>query len=154
MLIVLDIGGANMFTELAYNFMKILQEFYREQKHNFKLFVKGEEAILIYLSKNKDSIITPSEISDIFNISTARVASSLNSLETKELVTREIDKDDRRKIIIKLTKKGNELAEQFKTENLKVTVEILSRLGEEDSKTFLNIVEKLKNILKEEEDLC
>ena len=39
-------------------------------------------------------------------MSTARIASILKSLEEKECIVREVDKKDKRKILVKITDKG------------------------------------------------
>lgn len=145
-----------MYVDLAHKIMNILHDFYKEQRSNVKLFFRGEEAMLIYLSKKQlnNDLITPSIISDNLNISTARVATSLNGLQKKGYITREIDKDDRRKIIIKLTNIGNKKANELKQNNLSKTVEILSKLGQEDTEEFIRITKKIKEILKEDQELC
>lgn len=143
-----------MFEKKAYQLLNLFQEFYQEQKNYIKFFFRGEEAILIFLHKRKDKVTTPSQISDSLNISTARVAASLNSLETKGYITREIDQDDRRKIIIKLTKSGTKLATELMSHNLAKAADLLSKIGKKDSDELLRIFEKIKIIIKEEQILC
>jgi DNA-binding MarR family transcriptional regulator len=74
----------------------------------------------------------------------------LNSLEEKGLITRRIDSDDRRKIIVEITPKGTEHIENLHreaTENLK---RLLMTIGEKDSKEFVRILGRLSEVLSKE----
>ena len=57
---------------------------------------QGEMAMLGFLTYEK-SETNPKELSERFNLSTARVANTLNSLERKEYITRVHDSFDRKK---------------------------------------------------------
>jgi len=67
--------------------------------------IRGETFVLYFIKENQGRT-APSQISDGMGVSSARVAMALNSLEEKGMITREIDVEDRRKIIVKLTEKG------------------------------------------------
>ncbi len=142
-----------MGNELALNFMKVIQDYFKEQKNHVKLYFRGEEAILLFLfEKLKEKTITPSDISEKLEISTARVAVSLNSLQTKKLITRNIDLFDRRKINIRLTKLGQEQATHLKTTHLNKLNNILMKLGQKDTQELLRIIRKFIKIMKEEKN--
>jgi DNA-binding MarR family transcriptional regulator len=104
------------------------------------------ESIILYCIKKREWIV-PSEISDAIGVSTARVATVLNGLEEKGLITREIDSGDRRRIIVKLTQKGAERAEEQHREHIENIKSILSSLGEEDAKELVRIFGKLAEVL-------
>lgn len=140
-----------MYKQLATEIMNYLQNFYKEQKEEYKFIFKGEEAMLLYLNeRSNDNIISPSEISEDLNITSARVATSLNSLQSKELITREIDKVDRRKIVINLTDKGIKLANELKETHLNDLASILEKLGLEEANNLIQVSQKFMNILREE----
>lgn len=139
----------------AKQLITLLQEVHTKKKKKVNFLIKGEDAILMYLLKgNVDKTVTPTEISESLKISTARVAASLNGLESKGLLTREIDPNDRRKIIIDLTKKGIIQAEELAESHLNNISRILSLLGEEDTQALIKIVTKFKDLLSEDEILC
>lgn len=139
----------------ATEFINLLQSFYQLQRNNMKLFFRGEESMLLFLyEKTQTEVITPSDLSDELNISTARVATSLNSLENKNYLTREIDKDDRRKIIINLTDEGKKKSIELKENHFVMFNQIISKLGEKDTEELLRIGKRLKTILEEEVALC
>jgi len=134
-----------MFKEYSKKYFKILQDMYNEQKDNLDFKFKGEYAALGFIYNNPNT--SPKEISEFFNISSARVASILNRLETKELINRYINPADRRQIIINVTKKGRIESEDLYNKHLNITTKIFEQLGEEDTRKGLEILLKLKEIV-------
>lgn len=104
----------------------------------------GEMFILKYLHSSND-LVLPSEISDKMSISSARTATALNSLEKKRFINREINKLDRRQILVTLTKEGKEYAKKLQLKEQKRITQMLEQLGEEDAKEFVRILEKVVN---------
>ncbi len=133
--------------EIANQFVKIMQNIYVNQKKVFSINIRGEYSILLYLDKNSKKEVTPGKISEDLNISTARVAASLNSLENKDYLTREIDKDDRRKIIIKMTTSGKEVANKLKEEHLNYLIKIFNCFDKNEITEIMRLTTKLDSIL-------
>ncbi|PWM44173.1 MAG: MarR family transcriptional regulator [Clostridiales bacterium] len=116
--------------------------------------MQGESFVLKYMFRQAKPVL-PSEISNFMKISTARTATALNSLERKGLVTRQIDPNDRRQILVTLTEKGKLLAEEQKQKVMDRTVYMLNLLGEKDAQEFVRIVGKLADVsskLREEKN--
>jgi DNA-binding MarR family transcriptional regulator len=108
---------------------------------------QGEAFVLYHIKRNGEAI--PSDISGAMGISSARVAVVLNSLENKGLITREIDSGDRRRIIVRLTPKGIDQAEDRRRKNVEMIKDVLTKLGERDAKEYVRITERLAEILSE-----
>jgi len=133
---------------------EIVEQIFEELKKNvtesisevLNNFTKGEIGILSYLSFDKDGV-TAGELSEHLNVSTARIASILNSLEHKGYISRNEDILDRRKIIVNITDMGKELASKAKDDIFAKITFIISELGEEDAKEYIRILIKIKNIL-------
>ena len=73
---------------------------------------------LMHCEKRNGSGLQPSELSERQNISRNTVSALINSLESDELITRELHGEDRRRFVIRLTPKGRklvqaQLADQF-----------------------------------------
>lgn len=136
-----------MFKDYAKEYITLIQSIYNEQKQHISVNLKGEKAVLIYIYKTKE--VTPKDISDYLNVSSARIANNLNKLEEKGFIKRNISKEDRRQIIIDLTEKGVLESEKLIEENLNLFTRILNKLGEEDSKKGILLLHKLKYILNE-----
>lgn len=136
-------GSQMDYTELAKQFLHNTYQF-RTCGHQKKIdgTMQGETFALLYILKQGD-IVLPSEISNEMNISSARVAAILNNLENKGYITRQIDKSDRRKILVELTRKGVRRAEKQNQMVISITARMLELLGEHDAKELVRIMGKL-----------
>lgn len=104
--------------------------------------VKGEKVLLIYLFESK-GLSTPSELAQRLNVSAARIAAILKTLEGKSLIERITDEADKRRVTVRLTESGTQLVEGIRTHALSRALEILEKLGEEDSLEFVRIIKKI-----------
>ena len=86
-----------LFQELRCNTSTSLGEILNE-------FNRGEIGVLGYLAFEKDEA-TAGELSEKLNVTTARVAKILNSLEAKGYIKRTEDNQDKRKTLVRLKKK-------------------------------------------------
>ena len=66
---------------------------------------QGETGTLLYLMFIKDGI-SSSELAEVLRVSLPRIASVVNSLESKKLIEKTIDSEDKRKTVIRITKRG------------------------------------------------
>ncbi len=122
---------------------------YQLKKYEFQQIidenVQGERFALLYI-KNKKSSALPGEISGEMNISSARVATILNNLESKGFIERQIDKTDRRKILVTLTKEGEEKAKNHNEEVIAQIAKRLELLGEQDAEEFVRITGRIVDL--------
>lgn len=134
------------YRELARQF---LHDSYQFRKHGMQRKIdetmQGEAFAILYILR-QDGIVLPSEISNEMNISSARVAAMLNSLEGKGLISRQIDKSDRRRILVDLTQAGRELAEKHHQYVVNATVRMLEMLGEHDAGELVRIMGRLAGL--------
>jgi len=144
--LILKEGELMDYEELAKQFLHNSFQF-RKRGHQKKIdeTMQGEAFAILYILRQGD-IVLPSEISNEMNISSARVAAMLNSLENKGLVTRQMDKSDRRKILVELTQEGKEMAEKHNQMVVNNTARMLELLGEHDAKELLRIIGKLAKL--------
>ena len=101
------------------------------------------EMLALHLIDIHDGDITPSEISKIANTSTARITAELNSLEKKGFIAREIDSNNRRRVLVRLTPDGEKVTREHHQHVLEETEELLSKLGERDAKVYIRIIGKI-----------
>jgi len=135
-------------TELAKAFLDNMHRF-RKLGHQKTIdeTMRGEAFVVMYLSKRGGSVL-PGEISGEMDISSARIAAVLNALENKGCVTRRIDRDDRRKILVDLTPAGRELAEKHERGAMEDATRMLDALGEHDAREFVRILGKLAGLFE------
>jgi DNA-binding MarR family transcriptional regulator len=112
---------------------------------------RGENYVLRFIFDNESEVL-PSEISKEVRISSARIAATLNSLESKELITRKIDPQDRRKILVRITDEGKIFAKRQHQLIINEIAGMLQRLGEHDAREYVRILGKIANLPHGSED--
>jgi DNA-binding MarR family transcriptional regulator len=104
-------------------------------------FSKGEALVLNYLIE-RDAPAQPSELSSAMNIVAARIAVVLRSLEEKGCVTRRMNLEDRRKIIVTITEEGKRRAMREKEEIFSFLQEVFDEMGDEEAEKFVKSLDK------------
>ena len=134
------------YTELAATFVNQMGTLRkaRPQKH-IDDALHGESFVLHFIAQRR-GVVLPGEIGQEMDVSTARIASALNSLEKKGLITRKIDAQDRRRILVSITKEGETLACAQHRALIGKTAEMLALLGEQDAQEYVRITCKLAEI--------
>ena len=95
-----------------------------------------------FSSKGQD--VYQTNLEKIFKTSKSSMSDSLQSLESKNLITRtSLIEGDSRKKSLKLTNKGEEITVLVGTYLNEVSDELLSNLTEEEKSAFIKILEKL-----------
>lgn len=105
------------------------------------LSLRGEAAILLCLA-NADGPLLSGELTERCGLSTGRVANLLRQLEGKGLVARRQDDQDHRRVLVSLTKEGEDEAGQQLRDVGTVRHELLTHLGEEDACELLRLLER------------
>lgn len=137
------------------DYYKTAQQIFEQLKSNASIslnealndFNKGEIGVLSYLAFDKDEV-TAGELSEKLNVSTARIASVLNSLETKNFIKREESLTDKRKTLVKITPEGESLAYKTKEQIINKIVIIIQKLGYNKMLEYVKIASEIKQILK------
>ncbi|GBG96629.1 MarR family winged helix-turn-helix transcriptional regulator [Lactococcus termiticola] len=134
------------YNQLAETFMhRVKGKGQTEVWSRFHAYTHGERQVLFYLYKSSGKPVMPSDIAKYTDTSTARVATILNNLEEKGLVTREISREDRRKILVGITGKGREIADAQRQKAISHVARILAEMGEEEATKF---VQSFQNFLE------
>lgn len=100
-------------------------------------------------TENPEDNVDLSEVREYLSISKGAVSQMLGSLEKKGFISRDIDKSNRRKIIITLTADGRKILERQYNEFSERLEEIIDRLGEDDTRQMIQIVNRMIDITNE-----
>lgn len=139
------------YTQLAEVFLSTMFVLQKIDMHrSINESMRGGHLVLHYLYRQKRPIL-PSEIGQYMKISSARVAVVLNNLEKKNLLTRRIDPNDRRKILVELTDEGKDMSRAHERKILENTTELFRMLGEHDSQEFVRIMTKIADVVIEKQ---
>lgn len=107
---------------------------------------RGENGVIHALACS-DRPLTPSELSALGHLSSARVANVLRSLEEKGLVTREHSQLDRRRVTVTLTKAGRARDEKNRAEFEGLTSAFLAQLGQRDAQDMARILRRVNQVI-------
>ena len=79
----------------------------------------------------------------VLNVSTARIATAINSLESKGYVLRNRPAHDGRKVIIAITDTGVQALQKYSSAVNVTMQDLFGRLTDEELKTFIILCKKL-----------
>ena len=131
------------YSILAAELLDNMQALRRAKPHrNMGDAMQGEAFVLHYLDNHSGEAM-PSEIGSDMNVSSARIAQTLNSIEKKGWITRQIDTDDRRRILVRLTPEGKNETEKLRQTAIGLATKILRLLDEEDAMEYVRLTGKL-----------
>ena len=109
-----------------------------------------EGSIIFWLVKSENKSVNVSELAEGLHVSMQSISRTLKSLENKGYIVREVDSDNRRNTLIKLSKKGNELVEKKKKDVEGYFERVFSHFTEEELQQYLNFQEKFYAAILEE----
>lgn len=103
---------------------------------------KGMYVILRIIRDSEQSVGT-CEVARQMHVSTARVATALNTLENKGFVVRSFWKNDARKVQLRLTEEGEQALAQREAQISQTVSQLLGKLTEEEAESFFCVLHKL-----------
>lgn len=103
---------------------------------------KGMFVILRILRDSRTAVVA-GDLAKQMNVSTARIARALNTLEGKHYIERAGEKHDARKVVINLTPQGKDALEEREQYVHSMIAPMLANLTEEEINTFLGLLKKL-----------
>ncbi|MGM9648650.1 MAG: MarR family winged helix-turn-helix transcriptional regulator [Butyricicoccaceae bacterium] len=131
------------YRELAQELVQMRAEMQQLQfNREISKSIKGEAFVLYYLMQHERTAY-PKVLSQQMHVSTARIATILNHLESKQLIVRMTDPADSRQVIVTLTDTGAEEIRRQREKMLGHVVHMLKLLGEEDAQAYVRIQKKI-----------
>ena len=91
----------------------------------------------------EEGTMTQSDLQNIIDIRSGSLSEILSKMEDKQLITRKKDKDDKRKVKIKITEKGKETILLKEEEHKNKAKELFNSIDEEEQKQLEVILSKL-----------
>ena len=117
------------------------QEFFERMKTTFK----GENLILAILMEMGGKA-TPGELVKYTECTAARLTAIAKSLETKGLVKRIQNAEDKRSTIIEMTAEGITKFRNMQQEAVDNIFNLIEKLGENDAEEFIRLIKRLSEI--------
>ncbi|MEX2550920.1 MAG: MarR family transcriptional regulator [Nitriliruptoraceae bacterium] len=117
-----------------------------ELRHNFARFdlLPGEFDILATLRRSGSPFrLTAGSLVESSMVTSGAITNRVDRLVAKELVTRETDASNRRRVLITLTDQGRELIDEVLTHHLDVEAGLLSALEPQEQTQLAGLLQRL-----------
>ena len=141
-----DLFDVMPFFALTYHIYKNKLVYTLKNPNNLDMVQESRYLIQIYEKEN----LLQDDLAKMFGQSKGTISKHLKTLEDEGYITRQVDKNNRRKYVLKITEKGKELAilkiKELDEWNKKVGV---SDLDEETIQKLRDIARKSEEILKD-----
>lgn len=131
------------FTSLFHE--KFSPTFHKHQKTKHKCNKNQNKAIFIIGKKN---IITPTDLGKCLDMKKGSLTTLIDSLEEMGLVHRKPDAQDRRKVLLSLTRDGEDYFKEKQEEFKKTILSVFNSLDEEEIKEFSSSMKAVTDILR------
>lgn len=136
-----DENGLGYIKEAVISFNEIMSNNRKDTMQNMNRANKGELFVLHFLSMRKTAAL-PSELSAALQASTARISALLGALEKKGQIERDIDKSNRRNILVTITEAGRMRAQAEMEEMQRSMSQVFAEMGEADTVEFIRLMRR------------
>ena len=109
---------------------------------------RGIGFVLVYLDNSNHEVLA-GELAREMNVSTARIAALLKSMEKNELIIRQRSALDARSIVVKITNAGTDYVKQLKERILSEMEILIEKVGKKDLEEFVRISNMIRSALGE-----
>lgn len=137
------INSENLIHEL----LKLKKALRIERSRTKDIVFSQDIALHIIFKNSKNGIISLNALRKIMNIAPSTMTATLSNLESQKFIERYIDKEDRRNILIKITKLGYERINFIHSIVIDKVNGYINYLGQDDLKKQINIIEKTINYI-------
>ena len=114
--------------------------------HSYKVlepFYNADFRVLVYLLERDDRAVSPRDLTELLGVTRQRVSTILSGLRGKGFIQMEVDPDDRRRMLIRLTEEGMRYFIEQSSAMRDAMDYVLERLGADGARQFLEIIDKL-----------
>lgn len=125
----------------------LIREFNRRQTNELArgIITLPQMFVLDYLNKQGSCIMC--ELAKFLGITTSAVTGLVDRMIRADLLFREYDASDRRIIILKVSKKGEQIIYRINRQRVKMLRDIFSKLTDKDRQDYLRVLEKVYGLL-------
>jgi DNA-binding MarR family transcriptional regulator len=108
---------------------------------------QGKFTILMLLNRDPDVGISPSDLADRSGVTRATITGLLDGLSREKLVVREDDTGDRRKAVVRLTRRGRTHIEGMLPEYYRQIADLMGELSDAEKVELISLLGKVNTRL-------
>lgn len=140
-------NGLSYAEEAVAAWNEIMSNSRRDMMEDINRANRGELFILHFLSMRNTAAL-PSELSAALQASTARISALLGALEKKGQIARDIDRNNRRNILVTITEGGRNRVETEMQEMKNRMTRVFIDMGEADTAEFLRLTRRFSELMQ------
>jgi len=110
---------------------------------------RGESGLLLYLFHVGQPMF-PGTLTERLGLTTGRIANILKSLERSGLVERTPDREDKRRVLVALTPRGEALARAQNQAAVDFHAKLVSHLSEAEAQQFIALIQRIALFIEDE----
>ncbi len=110
---------------------------------------QNEKIVLVIMHENMKTEMSLTLLREKMKLAPSTITSIITTLEEKDLIKRVIDKNDRRNIFIKLSKKGYEYTERAHKEFKEKIEKYVKFMGKDDTNELIRLISKTTDYFNE-----
>lgn len=142
-----DQNNLDYVERVCAEFREIMSNNHRDTLENMNKANKGEHFVLHFLQEREGAVL-PSELSAALGASTARISAVLGALEKKGQIHRDIDKTNRRNILVTITEAGRARAREEHQEMHRRMTRVFADMGEADAVEFVRLSRRFSALMQ------
>lgn len=104
---------------------------------------QGKFSLLMLLNRDPEAGVSPSELADRSGVTRATITGLLDGLSREKLVLRQDDTGDRRKAVVRLTRRGRNHLEAMLPEYYRQVAELMRELSDDDKVQLIGLLGKV-----------
>lgn len=135
------------FLHAMFRLKSLLSSELKSTKQNNSAISVPEYVLMKKVTQAKNRNVSLTEIREYLVITKPAVSQMLTSLEKRKLITRDIDKDNRRNIVISLTPRGKNIVTSKDKEVAARMNDVISKIGEDKVLEFVKIISKINDAI-------
>jgi MarR family transcriptional regulator, transcriptional regulator for hemolysin len=103
-----------------------------------------EQLIVLKVTMEHNSSLVQQDIAEIMGKDKSVILRMVDALENEGYINRVVDVNDRRRNILSLSEKGNQLIEQYSLIEKQVLIDLMDDIPENELNTFYKVIEQIK----------
>ena len=131
------------------NIASMLQEVFRAFKNQINTQsdtpLTIDQFVFLFAIYEKKEEVIQKDMAEVLGKDQSSILRIVDSLEKKELIRRVVDKNDRRKNFLMVTKKGDNVLNQYLKIESQLGDKLFDGLSKSDIDTFYKVIDHIKN---------
>jgi len=141
-----------LIEELMHVFMDFKKNKFQNSTHCDGLTHNEKMILFVLRDISKDNKVSLSVLRERIKLAPSTITPIITLLEDKKLIERNIDKNDRRNIFLKVSPKGEEQIDRVQIEVKNVMSKYIEYMGEDDTKQLIRLISKTTEFFNRKED--